>query len=148
MLRITNVFEDADLPTLYEIEKKCFTWDFRWIPSVFTRTMLEARQTRMVWVAYMGKRIAGYLLAGKELGKFSIETVNIAPAYRRKGIASKLISTCEQCAKERGFKAVKLKVWTENPAQILYFNLGYRVNGFKRNYYQADFHAITMSKKL
>lgn len=115
---------------------------------VFKRAMISARKGKFVWIAYIGTRIAGYLLAGEESGKASIETVNIAKVHRRKGIASKLIDACERDLRTRGYKVIKLEVWTENPAQILYFQLGYRVSGFKRNYYRLRAHAVSMSKKL
>ena len=88
------------------------------------------------------------MLAAEDGGKISIETVNIPNAYRRRGIASKLVAACEKDARKRGFSEIKLDVWTDNPAQLLYFQLGYRVCGFKRNYYRLRTHAISMSKKF
>jgi ribosomal protein S18 acetylase RimI-like enzyme len=145
MLTIRDSFEDGELPVLYHIETECFTKEFRWAENIFKRAMISARKNKYIWVAYMGSRVAGYLLAG-ESG--SIETVNIAKIHRRKGIASKLIAACERDLKARGFKTIKLEVWTENPAQLLYFDLGYRVCGFKRNYYRLHAHAVSMTKKL
>lgn len=148
MFTIRNTFEDDDLPVLYEIEKECFEKEFRWAEPVFKRALLNARKQNFVWVARISGRIAGFLLAGVENGKASIETANVARVHRRKGVASKLIAACEKDLKRRGFKIIKLEVWTENPAQILYFQLGYRASGFKRNYYRLRAHAISMSKKL
>src|SRR5271157_4800998 len=133
MLTIRDSFEDGELPVLYQIEVECFTKEFRWMETVFKRALTSARKNGFVWVAYIGGRVAGYLLAGED---------------RRKGIASKLIAVCEREMKKRGYKEIKLEVHVDNPAQILYFNMGYRVNGFKRNYYKIKEHAISMSKKL
>lgn len=148
LFTIRNTFKDSELPALYEIERECFAKEFRWSESVFKRTMLAARKNNYVWVAYIGAKIVGFLLAGEENGKANIETVNIPRAQRRKGIASKLMAACETDMRRRGFKETKLEVWTENPAQILYFQLGYRVCGYKRNYYRLRTHAVSMSKKL
>lgn len=148
LFTIRDTFEDADLPILYEIERECFSKEFRWTEPVFKRAMLAARKQKHVWVAYIGTKIVGFLLAGEENSKANIETVNIPKVQRRKGIASKLIAACERDMSRRGFKDIKLEVWTENPAQMLYFTLGYRVNGFKRNYYRLHAHAISMAKKL
>jgi ribosomal protein S18 acetylase RimI-like enzyme len=133
---------------LYAIECECFEPEFRWTERVFRKALLDARKKGYVWVATISGRIAGFLLAGKENGKASIETVNIPKVHRRKGVASKLIMACERGMDSRGFKEIKLEVWTENPAFIVYWNLGYRVNGFRRNYYRLHAHAISMSKKL
>lgn len=148
LFTIRNTFEDSELPALLDIERECFTKEFQWAEPVFKRAMVAARKNKYVWVAYIGNKIGGFLLAGEENRKANIETVNIPKIHRRKGIASKLISVCEQDIKKRGFKEIKLEVWTENPAQILYFQLGYRVSGFKRNYYKLRAHAISMTKKL
>jgi len=148
VLTIRDTFEDGELPVLYQIEIECFDKEFRWVNSVFKRAVLAARKEGFIWVAYIGDRVAGYLLAGQESGKCHIETVNISKIHRRKGIASKLIAVCEREMKKRGYKEVRLEVHVDNPAQLLYFHLGYRVNGFKRNYYKMKEHAISMTKKL
>jgi ribosomal protein S18 acetylase RimI-like enzyme len=148
LFTIRNSFEEADLSALYEIEKECFAPEFRWAEPVFKQEMMAARQRNLVWVAYIGDRIAGFLVAGVEGSKISMETCNTARVHRRKGVASRLINTYEKAAKHRGYKEAKLEVYTENPAQVLYFGMGYRVCGFKRNYYGLKRHAISMAKKL
>ena len=148
LFTIRNTFEDGELPALYEIERECFDPEFRWAEPVFKREMEAARKKRLAWVAYIGTRIAGFLIAGKVAGGINVETCNVARAHRRKGVASRLMSECEKAAKQRGYGEMRLEVHTENPAQILYFQLGYRVCGFKRNYYGLKEHAISMSKKF
>jgi ribosomal protein S18 acetylase RimI-like enzyme len=148
LFTIRNTFGDGEISSLYAIERECFTAEFRWAEPVFKREMLVARKQNLVWVARIGDRIAGFLIAAIENGKVSIETCNVAGVFRRKGIASKLIAACEKAAKQRGYKDMKLEVYVENAAQVLYFTLGYRVSGFKRNYYGLKKHAISMSKKL
>ena len=148
LFTIRNSFDEADLSALYEIEKECFSPEFRWAEPVFKQEVMTAHQRGLVWVAYIGSKIAGFLVAEPQGNKLSMETCNVARVHRRKGVASRLISAYEKAAKQRGIKEVKLEVYTENPAQVLYFTLGYRVNGFKRNYYGLRRHAISMTKKL
>lgn len=148
MFTIRNQYDDGELPLLYEIEKECFDKQFRWTERVFKKSLEYARTNGNVWVAYISGKLCGFLLAGEENGKAHIETVNIPRIHRRKGIASKLIAACERDMKKRGMKDIRLEVYVENPAQILYFNLGYRVSGFKRNYYRLHHHAVSMTKKL
>jgi ribosomal protein S18 acetylase RimI-like enzyme len=148
LFTIRNTFGDAEIPPLYAIERECFAAEFRWAEPVFRREMLVAKKQNLVWVAYIGARIAGFLIAAVENGKINIETCNVSRVHRRKGIASRLIAACEKAVKARGFKDMKLEVFTENPAQVLYFSLGYRVCGFKRNYYGLKKHAVSMAKKL
>ena len=54
----------------------------------------------------------------------------------------------ESYYKKTLIKKLKLEVHTENPAQLLYFNLGYRVTGFRPRYYANGANAITMTKVL
>jgi len=148
LFTIRNTFVDKELPALYEIERECFAPAFRWTEPLFRQEMQAARKLDLVWVASIGTRIAGFLIAANEGGKINIETANVARVHRRKGVASRLIAACEKAVKDRGHKEMKLEVYTENPAQVLYFQLGYRVGGFKRNYYGMKLHGISMFKKL
>ena len=148
LFTIRNTFVDEELPALYEIERECFAPAFRWSNPLFKQEMIAARKLDLVWVAYIGTRIAGFLIAAQEGNKISVETCNVSRLHRRKGVATRLMAACEKDVKERGHKEMKLEVYTENPAQILYFELGYRVCGFKRNYYGMKLHGISMFKKL
>ena len=148
LFTIRNTFVDKELSVLYEIEQECFAPEFRWHDPVFRQEMAAARALNLVWVARIGNRIAGFLIAGIENNKINIETCNVARVHRRKGVASRLIAACERAVKHRGYTQMKLEVYTENPAQVLYFELGYRVCGFKRNYYGMKLNAVSMAKGL
>ncbi len=148
MIAIRNTFSPEELPTLYSIECECFTKEFRWAESLFKRELSAALSKNNVWVIEVDGIIAGFLLAGDDHGRGHIETVNIRKAYRRQGLACRLISAAEREFKKRGYSEMKLEVHVDNPAQILYFNLGYRATQIRRHYYRLNSHAIRMSKKL
>lgn len=143
-----NAFEDGELPALYEIERECFPKELRWVESAFRQEMTAARKLDLVWVACLGTRIAGFLIATIQDNKVYIETCNVARLHRHKGIATRLIAACERAARQRGYKGIKLEVYVENPAQVLYFKLGYRACGFKWNFYGSRKHAISMAKRV
>ena len=143
-----NSLDAEELPALYEIEKECFTEPFLWSRGVFDKALLSAAKKQNVWVAEETGKIMGFLLADKEFGKGYIDTVDVSPKARGRGIATKLIRMYETAAEKRGITEIKLEVSTENPAQVLYFNLGYRVVAFRRHYYKLHRHALTMAKKL
>src|SRR5271166_2555326 len=130
-----NSLDAEELPALYEIEKGCFQAPFLWTRTTFNKSLLTAAKKNNVWIA-------------EENGKGYIDTVDVSPKARGKGIATKLIGLYETAAKKRGLTEIKLEVSTDNPAQILYFKLGYRVVAFRRNYYKLNYHALTMAKKL
>lgn len=133
---------------MYEIELECFTRGFQWGRKAFVEMLLSTSKKNNVWVAEEDGKIVGFLLANERGNKGQIETVDIPKAARRRGIASELIKVCEKGFQERGRTEVTLEVHVENPAQLLYFNLGYRVVGFRRHYYGLHCHALTMTKKL
>jgi [ribosomal protein S18]-alanine N-acetyltransferase len=148
LFTIRNSFEDSELALIYEIESECFGKEFRWTEPVFKREMLAARKKHLVWVACIGSRIAGYLIAEELSSSLSVDTCAVSRVHRRKGIASRLMAACEGAAKRQGHDQIRLEVFTDNPAQILYFQIGYRVCGFKRNYYGLKKHAVSMVKAL
>jgi len=56
--------------------------------------------------------------------------MDVSPRYRRRGIATTLISAVESIALERGLRAVSLQVAVDNPnAARLYRTLGYVEHG-------------------
>ncbi len=59
-----------------------------------------------------------------------IQSVRVHPAFRRLGIATRLLVECEQHAAARGHGRISLSVALDNPkAQRLYERCGYRVVG-------------------
>ncbi len=92
--------------------------------------------------------VVGFLVAKIDHGVGYILTVEVPEKYRGRGYGAKLVEACEKDYKRRGFKTIRLEVFTENPAQVLYFKLGYRVNGFRKNFYEEGKSAIHMVKTL
>ena len=58
---------------------------------------------------------------------WNISDVWVRPNYRRMGIATMLVSKCEQIAQSRGATEIRLQVYTSNQAaSMMYGRLGYR----------------------
>ena len=58
-----------------------------------------------------------------------ISNLAVSPAYRRQGIARKLLLSCEPLARQWGYREIYLHVLENNDrAKQLYFNLGYDIN--------------------
>ena len=148
MLTVRTGAEPGELPALYQIEIECFSKPFRWSEKAFRRAVEAAVPAGNLWVADEDGRVLGYLLATESGAEARIETVNVAATARRRGIASRLVAACEKSFRRRGYKRVGLEVHTDNPAYLLYWSLGYRPSGFKRNYYSLGAHALTMTKPL
>jgi ribosomal-protein-alanine N-acetyltransferase len=79
----------------------------------------------------------GFVLARAAGGEAEILTLAVAPAARRRGIGSALISAACRQAQEMGADAMFLEVSrTNEPARTLYTRLGFREVGRRRGYYQ------------
>jgi ribosomal-protein-alanine N-acetyltransferase len=143
-LTITQGYTSDDIDRLYELEKVSFSRVFRWLKCDFVAALKDCDTIQGVY----NNRIAGYVLGEVESDAGHIVSLTVDPAYRRMGFGSKLMEAAEVFYKKKGMKKIRLEVHLDNPAQILYFNLGYRVNGFKPKYYANGSPAIVMVKPL
>jgi ribosomal-protein-alanine N-acetyltransferase len=97
------------------------------------------------------KEIAGFIIAqveyeDKEFGH--IITLNVAPNYRKKGVATKLLGEVEGFLKRRGVGECRLEVREDNHAAIkLYHKLGYQTIGKLERYYGKK-HGFYLKKSL
>jgi ribosomal-protein-alanine N-acetyltransferase len=144
MLTIRQGYNPEDTARLYEIEKICFSRVFRWSKE----DLVDALKTMDVWIGEDEGQIVGYTVCDVEDGVVHIVTLEIAPEFRRKGFGEALMGAAETYYLKKGIKKMKLEVHTDNPAQILYFKLGYRVVGVQEGYYSNGSMAIVMTKTL
>ncbi|MEM2081076.1 MAG: ribosomal protein S18-alanine N-acetyltransferase [Candidatus Bathyarchaeia archaeon] len=132
--------EDATirlLDKLYDIEKQCFEQE------AFTRQYLAYLLTdynTVGLVARVNSEIAGFAIACIDIERSTlfghILTVNVVPAYRRKGIAQKLLREIEALLRAKGIKKCRLEVREDNIAALnLYQKLGYEIVGKLEKYY-------------
>ncbi|MCX8152989.1 MAG: ribosomal protein S18-alanine N-acetyltransferase [Candidatus Bathyarchaeota archaeon] len=144
--------EDATLrflDKLYEIEKQCFEQE------AFTKQQLAYLLTdynTVGLIARVDTEIAGFIIARIDIENGSIFghilTVNVAPAYRRRGIAQQLLAEIESMFRDKGVKECRLEVREDNIAGLnLYQKLGYRKAGKLMQYY-GDVHGLYLQKNL
>lgn len=144
--------EDATirlLDKLYEIEKQCFDRE------AFTKQQLSyllADYNTVGLVARVNDEIVGFVIAQIEIERRMmfghILTVNVAPAYRRKGIAQRLLAEIESMLREKGVKECRLEVREDNVAALnLYQKLGYKVVSKLEEYY-GRVHGLYLRKAL
>ncbi len=137
------------LGKLCEIEKQCFGQE------AFTKqqlTYLLTDYNAIGLAAQVNSEIAGFAIARVDIGRNTsfghILTVDIAPAYRRKGIAQKLLQKIETIFREKGIKECRLEVREDNVAALnLYQKLGYKKVGKLEKYY-GEAHGLYLQKTL
>jgi ribosomal protein S18 acetylase RimI-like enzyme len=144
VLTIRKRITPEDVTALAKIEKICFPFGERWSSAVLADEV-AAHDT---WVAAVDGEIAGFLLADERSKYGYISTVDVLPDYRGRGIATRLMRVAEREYRKRGFREMRLEVHVDNPAQMLYFRLGYRAISVRKHYYKLNSHALSMVKSL
>ncbi len=143
-IRLANY--GTDLSYLLRLNEVCYP-DESSDPTVPKRLGLVLRKNPC-WVTEESGLIAGCLLSEISNGQPYIWSVCVDPTHRGKGLATTLIQTFEKHYAATEYKQPWLHVRVDNPAQKLYFDLGYRVSSFERNIYAAGVHGLTMRKHL
>ena len=137
------------LDKLFEIEEQCFDQE------AFTKQQIAYFLTDYNTVALVAKAdgdIAGFVIAQVDIEDNTlyghIITLNVAPHFRRKGIATKLLKEIEAILKQKGIGESHLEVREDNNAAIkLYQNMGYQKMGRLEKYY-GKAHGLYLKKTL
>jgi ribosomal-protein-alanine N-acetyltransferase len=122
-----------DVDTLARLHATSFAdaWSAEWIAK------LLAQPGTFAFAG--GGEAGGFVLVRTAGGEAEILTLAVAPAARRRGIGSSLVLAACQQAQEMGAEAVFLEVGRANePAKSLYTQLGFRMVGRRRGYYQRS----------
>ena len=127
-----------DLDAMHSLDVVCFDPPFRFSRSAMRR-FAEAGKARVV-IAKDADRLVGFIILNLERVKAErfgyIVTLDVSPAYRRRGIAGQLMHASEQQALSEGCAAVVLHVFTGNEAAIAF----YLDRGFLQSRRELDFY--------
>ncbi len=136
------------LDALYRIEEQCFS------EEAFSKRQIAYLLTDYNAIALQAKAnsdIAGFIIAQVESDDTEfghIITLNVAPDYRHKNVAIKLLTEIEGILKSRGIRECRLEVREDNSAAIkLYHKLGYQTVGKLDRYYGKK-HGLYLKKTL
>ena len=137
------------LDRLCEIEKQCFKQE------AFTKQQIACLITdhnTMGLTAIINNEIAGFAIARVTIIRKAtfghILTIDVAPDYRHKGVAQKLLHEIEVTLRGKGIEECRLEVRENNIAALnLYHKLGYTKLANLENYY-GDTHGLYLKKSL
>ena len=134
-------YQAKDATHLFNINNKCFDSPE---PNVHLLEHIHKGQT---WVCCTEKddKPVGFLVSTYQNGAH-VYNVAVDPEFRNKGIATSLFKEFHYFYREQHY--AWLHVDTSNPAQKLYFDLGYRIKEIKYDYYGPGQDAYVMVKEF
>lgn len=146
-----RLYKAADFAALYEIEELCFQPPVRYSRDWMRE--LIANPSSATWIAEEGNTMAGFtIVEWTTVPKGTvayIQTIEVHPAWRRRGIAAELLRRAEDSSRAAGATAIWLHVDVENTAAIhLYESRGYGRKGREEHFYARHRAAFVYSKSL
>jgi ribosomal-protein-alanine N-acetyltransferase len=139
----------VDLPSLLNLERQCPTaahWSEQQYKEIFR--MNESGSGRLVLVVdecaeegavereRASSRLSAFLIANQVGPEWELENIVVAPASRRKGLATRLLTALLTRARETNSELVFLEVRESNQsARALYVRLGFEESGRRKLYY-------------
>jgi len=146
-----RLYNPEDFAQFYAIEEICFQPPVRFSRR-YLRQIIE-RGNSVTWVAEQDGSVAGFSVADFTT-EFDhtfayVQTIEVAPAHRNRGIGSELLRRMEDSARAARATVIWLHVDAANEAAIhLYQAHGYRHQGRQEHYYYRGRAADVYVKPL
>lgn len=146
-----RLYHPADFEQLYAIEEACFDSTLRF-DRHYMRQLTE-RASSATWTAEEDNRLAGFVIVEwtrmlRGMVAY-IQTIEVDPTFRRRGIARELLRLAEKSASEARATYIWLHVDENNAAAVaLYQNSGYERHGHHEHYYENGHNAEIYAKPL
>ena len=149
-IQIANANE---IDAIFEIEQKCFPGKVGYSKRQLEYLILNANSDCLV--EKQDGVIRAFLIVTYRQGSFTcnIETIDVDPAFKNRGIGLKLLKAAEMDMRRRGMRWSQLEVSEGNEAALkLYKNAGYtfkeRIEGYYKFEHNGTHNAIRMVKAL
>ncbi len=125
----------ADLEQIDRIERASYPTP--WSRSMFAGELAKSSSITLgAFDADAPDHLVGYLIVARYVDAWHIMNVAVATAYRRQGIASRLLEELFRITEGDSRRGYTLEVRVSNTDAIrLYERLGFRPRGIRRGYY-------------
>ena len=132
MIEIVSMVE-SHVAQVAALEKACFT-----TPWSENSVRAELTNPLSLWlVAVDHGHVVGYVGSQSVMDEADMMNVAVSDAYRRQGIARKLVEALITALDARGVHSLTLEVRASNePAKQLYRQIGFEQVGRRPNYYR------------
>ncbi len=146
-----RLYQPGDFPSLYAVEELCFEPAFR-----FSRTYMQQlieSPNAATWIAEDNAELIGFSIVEWPVEESEsaayIQTLEVHPAFRSRGIGAELLGRAEDSARTAGALSIALHVDVENATAIrLYESRGYTRRGREESYYARHRAAFVYAKPL
>jgi ribosomal protein S18 acetylase RimI-like enzyme len=125
-----------DFERIFALENLCFPKEHAYTRRQLRYLVTKANSTVLVETA--GSLIRGFIIILYRRGTTvaGIETINVDPAFQKKGIGQRLLSASEEYLRKRKICKIRLEVSITNQSAIsLYEHLGFRKITLLKQYY-------------
>ena len=142
-----------EIDAIFEIEQKCFPGKVGYSKRQIEHLILNANSDCLV--EKQDGVIRAFLIVTYRQGSLTcnIETIDVDPAFKNRGIGLKLLKAAEIDMKQRGMRWSQLEVSEGNEAALkLYKKAGYtfkeRIEGYYKFEHNGTRNAIRMVKTI
>jgi [ribosomal protein S18]-alanine N-acetyltransferase len=144
-------YRHEDLEAIFRLDEICFAEEFRFDRSSMRE--FAGDKDAVTLIAEDRGELIGFVIAHVKRVETRcqayIVTVDVAPDWRRKGLAKELLAEVEACALAEGARRIHLHVFTGNDAAIRFYErLGFKGIRIVYGYYGAGLDAIVYRKDL
>jgi len=146
-----RLYRPEDFPHLYAIEQECFQPPFRF-PRRYMQQLVGSPNVA-TWISEEDRQMTGFAIVNwaqqdKQTHAY-IQTLEVAPAHRKRGIATELLHRLESSARTAGATSINLHVAESNtPAIYIYKAHGYQPRDKEEDYYAPGIDALVFAKPL
>jgi ribosomal-protein-alanine N-acetyltransferase len=146
-------YRATDLEAMFELDEACFEEEFRFDRESM-RDFAEEQNAIIRIGETAGGRIAGFVIIHVERvatgWRAYVVTLDVAPDYRRRWLARRLMREVEASAMVAGVRWMQLHVFTGNAVAIRFYErMGYqRISTQKDFYGEAGLDAFVYGKEL
>jgi ribosomal-protein-alanine N-acetyltransferase len=143
---VIRAMRPDDLVDVLAIEHVAYSTP--WPESSF-RGLLD-RDDADLFIAEIGGEVAGYAVCWAVLEQGELGNIAVSPRWRRRGVATRLLSAVIEAMRDRGVVELFLEVRLSNDAaQQLYRRFGFREVGRRRGYYTSPVEdALVMRREI
>lgn len=140
-------YETRDFSALHKLDQACFPPGISY--SKLSLQYFLNLPAADCLVADEGKKIAGFILAESNPPLAHIITLDVAEAFRRTGVGSRLLAEMEKHFQYHGVHSVLLETAVDNERGIAFWqHHGYRTEAVLKRYYLGRVDAYEMRKRL